>query len=350
MNIKPWLVFGLFFLCFSSFGASVTGKLSGDKLRWVNGHRNSSGEFLVSNSFDNPSGLPETSNWFPGTFAASANELILLSESGDEVSVPALLVGATYQLTRGYSAGGRPAIGTPCTIQSLSGQAMVADSSGAFCVASNSALYESATIPFSQYQPILKLNNSDLIKAFENKPTGTYSGTMTGTLRYGFYVNATGHALSYRNVPVTFSVQIRNIGSQLSKVIVLGNGHIQPTYNTYRHTASGKTAYRINAFGDFDTGVQFRFVGKDNDDYKLKSTDHPLAKKIPYTILCTDCQPDSLLVEDGVLRNPESWNRIEQSGSFISFNLDISYDNVNVKDVVDGHYQDTFTLMLEAIL
>ncbi|NNU14601.1 hypothetical protein HL669_23710 [Vibrio parahaemolyticus] len=348
MKIAPWPLIGLILFCNSALSATVTGKLSGERLQWLSGRGDD--HYLRSNAFDRPSGLPITSNWFPGTFATSTNKLIMTSDSGETVEVNAKLVGSTYVLAAGYAVGEVPPVGVTCPEQQLSGYATVLDDSGSFCVANKSIQYSSAVSPFSQFQPILKLERSALISAFRGKGTGTYTGVVTGTLRYGFYVNAAGSALSYRNIPVSFSVQIRNLGSQLSRVSVVGSGHITPQYNTYKHTASGLTGYKVTAYGSFETGVRFRFVGKAENDYTLKSTDSPLAKKIAYSIECAECTPNTLLVDEGILVAPETWSKVEQSGRSVYFDLKIRYDGIHADDVVDGRYQDSFTLMLEAIL
>ncbi|MDF4372517.1 hypothetical protein P3381_24700, partial [Vibrio parahaemolyticus] len=65
---------------------------------------------------------------------------------------------------------------------------------------------------------------------------------------------------------------------------------------------------------------------------------------------CNKCTPGTLLVEDGILQHPDSWIKIEETGKSVSFDLNISYQDVKAEDVVDGTYRDSFTLMLEVIL
>ncbi|HBC3459963.1 hypothetical protein ACEV8A_14125 [Vibrio parahaemolyticus] len=333
-----------------SFSAAVTGKISGDRLQWFSGNDN--GEFLVSTRFDRIGGLPRTAQWFPGTFSTSTSKtLTLTSETGEVISVPAVLAGTTYQLTGGFTEDTVPPVAPICSESILGAQTTVIDRGGNFCVASKSAKYKNAVEPFNQYQPILKLERSTLIKAFEGKPTGTYSGVISGILRYGFYVNATDSALTYRNIPVTFSVQLRHIGSYISNITVLGTGHIVPKYDTYNHTAEGGTGYKVTASGAFETGIRFRFTGKDDNDYTLKPMARiGSAKAVPYSVSCNKCTPGTLLVEDGILQHPDSWIKIEETGKSVSFDLNISYQDVKAEDVVDGTYRDSFTLMLEVIL
>lgn len=337
-------------LCSASFAATVTGKISGDELRWLSG-RGDDG-LLVSNAFDHVAGLPRTEHWVAGTFATSTETLILKSSSGGEVSVPAKLVGATYAIMGKFASADVPAAAPRCTESILAVQTTVINRDGPFCVAKKSARYDSALVPFNQYRPILKLDRTTLIDAFKGKPTGTYSGVVTGTLRYGFFVHGSG-ALSYRNIPVTFSVQLRNTGSRLSQVSILGNGHISPTYDTYKHIAKGMTGYKVTAYGAFEAGLRFRFVGKDADDYTLKlelTSDTRTALPIPYSMACDRCTPRSQLVDDGHLKVPGSWVEVRGTGESITFDLVISYRDVKAEDVTEGVYRDSFTLMLEAIL
>ncbi|EHK2924755.1 hypothetical protein J7Y46_004644 [Vibrio parahaemolyticus] len=347
MKTTLGLLCGALLFCPLLQAATVTGKIAGEELRWLSGH--SEGDVLVSNSFDHATGLPPTDKWIPGTFAHSTKLLTLTSESGSKVRVPAELVGATYLAAGGFTPDTVP-MGAPiCADAILATQTTVVSRDSSFCIAENSARYSAAQTPFAQYRPILKLDQSALIKAFEDKPSGTYTGAVSGTLRYGFYVPVSS-ALSYRNIPVTFSVQLRHVASRLSRLSVLGTGLITPKYNTYRHTAQGSTGYKITANGAFETGIRFRFVSKAANDYSLKAVSAPLATALPYNISCAQCLPDTTLVENGVLRNPEQWIRVEQSGSSVSFDLNIFYDEVSANDVVNARYQDSFTLMLEAIL
>lgn len=338
-------------LCSASFAATVTGRISGDELRWLSG-RGDDG-LLVSNAFDHVAGLPRTEHWVPGTFAMSTETLILKSSSGGEVSVPAQLVGATYAIMGKFASVAVPTAAPRCAESILAVQTTVINRDGSFCVAKKSARYDGdAMVPFNQYQPILKLDRTTLIEAFKGKPTGTYSGVVTGTLRYGFFVPGSG-ALSYRNIPVTFSVQLRNIGSRLSQVSILGSGHISPTYDTYKHIAKGMTGYKVTAYGAFETGLRFRFVGKDADDYTLKPELTPRSRSalpIPYSMDCDRCATRSQLVDDGHLKVLDSWVEVRGAGESITFDLAISYRDVKAEDVTKGVYRDSFTLMLEAIL
>ncbi|MDN4712552.1 hypothetical protein QYZ44_28045 [Vibrio parahaemolyticus] len=61
-------------------------------MQWFSGSDN--GEFLVSTQFDRIGGLPRTTQWFPGTFSTSTSKtLTLTSETGEVISVPAVLAG-----------------------------------------------------------------------------------------------------------------------------------------------------------------------------------------------------------------------------------------------------------------
>lgn len=351
MKTRFWVLMSLLLLAScKGHAATVTGRLEDGRMHWLSGRGN--GEYLLSNAFDRPSGLPLTLKWVPGTFAMSAKRLTLTSETGELVTVDAQLVGATYLAAPGFSPEAAPAAAPYCREREevLATQTRVLNSDGDFCIASKMGVYSTPTKPFQQYQPILKLTLDELVDKLKDKPTGTYTGVISGTLRYGFYVTASS-ALSYRNIPVSFTVQIRNVASHLSSLTVLGNGHISPKYNTYKHTAGGGAGYKITARGDFETGIRFRFIGKPDDDYTLKPVGHPLAATIPYSVDCSGCLPDTKLVDSGALLYPEQWSRVEQSGNSVTFDLRITYRDVQAEDIVDkARYQDSFTLMLEAIL
>ncbi|MGF1873325.1 hypothetical protein [Photobacterium indicum] len=347
------IILGLLFLVFtvSANAAAISARLTGDRLQVMNGRTD--GEYFIPSNFDTPVGLLKTERWVPGAFSSSLSTLTLTSTGGDVVSVPARLAGATYLQSTSFIKEGVPTVaGAPVCGETISaGQVTVRDTNNVgFCIADSSFRLKTAVKPFSKYQSILKLNKADLISAFSSKPAGIYSGTVSGILRYGFYVNASGNALTYRNIPVTFSMQIQYVSNYLHSVTVLGTGHISPEYDTYQHTAKGHTGYKITANGYFDTGLRFKFTSKGDNDYTLKPSKGPATPPIPYSIECDGCASGGLLVDKGTLVNPGAWSRVEKTGRSIPFKLNIFYDNVSVNDVEESIYRDNFTLMLEVIL
>ncbi|XEV15049.1 hypothetical protein ACBZ90_17850 (plasmid) [Vibrio alginolyticus] len=101
------LTCGALLFCPALLAATVTGKITGEELRWLSGHSDSG--MLASNTFDHAAGLPPTDRWVPGTFAHSTPLLTLTSESGDKVRVPAQLVGATYVASGSFTPEPAPA-------------------------------------------------------------------------------------------------------------------------------------------------------------------------------------------------------------------------------------------------
>lgn len=356
MKITIGLILLLFFTLPVN-AAAVSAKLTGERLKVINGRAD--GEYLIPNSFDTPVSLLNTNSWIPGTFSSSLSTLTLTSATGEVVSVPARLAGASYLQAAPFDSVTPPRVNAPICGETIpAGLVTVLDTSNVgFCIANKGFKFKSGTSipPFTKYRPILKVNKNALISAFSSKPSGIYSGTVSGVLRYGFRYDGTTSSVSYpptyRNIPVTFSVQIQYVPNYISSVTVTGTGHISPEYDTYQHTAKGRTGYKITAKGSFESGIRFKFTTKDNNDYTLKPSTKTEAPTIPYSIKCDGCVSGGLLVDKGTVVNPEVWSRIEKKGSSIPFKLNVFYENVSVDDVVDGViYRDNFMLMLEVIL
>lgn len=347
--IKCIYVSIILFCSTSVFSASISAKLVGDKFQIINGR--SDGKFITPNFFDEGFGILKTKKWVPGTFASSQDSLILTSKDGNTVTLPAILTGVTYLQLNSYTteaiSGG---FGVANCSRFIKARETTVSNEGhpGFCIANESFILKVPSKPFEKYKPILSLEKNNVINAFKSKPSGVYSGTISGVMRYGFIVNAEGNALTYRNIPVTFSLQIQYESNVINNITVLGNGHISPQYNTLAHTAKGSTGYKITANGYFDEGIRFRFVTKNSDDYTLKSVTGGV-KDIPYSIECLGCA-NTLLIDKGNEVNPKTWNEVKGIGNSIPFNLKIFYDDVSVNDVNEDIYRDNFTLMLEPIL
>ncbi|TOO83618.1 hypothetical protein CGH29_19315, partial [Vibrio parahaemolyticus] len=58
------LMCGALLFCPALLAATVTGKITGEELRWLSGHSDSG--MLASNTFDHAAGLPPTDRWVPG--------------------------------------------------------------------------------------------------------------------------------------------------------------------------------------------------------------------------------------------------------------------------------------------
>lgn len=346
------IIIALVIVIFSSWtnAASVSIQLQNEKINILNGR--SDGEYIIPNSFETPTGLLKTNKWVPGTFAATTDKLVLTSMNGmgEKVVIPAKLAGAIYSQSTSFSKVDISSIsGVPFCRYVNPNSSVTVLGDGEFCLSNSAFELKIATRPFQKFKPILKINKSDIISAFSGAvPEGVYTGMISGTMRYGFYANVSNGALTYRNIPVNYSVSIDVKKDMITKLNVLGTGYITPKYNTSSRTADGHTGYKISLLGSFNSGIRFKFVSKDLDDYTLKPSKTMRTGDIPYSINCNGCSSISRLVTQGKEEYPNKWHEVDGKGTSIHFDLDIFYENISVDDVESDTYQDNFILMFEA--
>ncbi|MBW8182324.1 hypothetical protein [Shewanella nanhaiensis] len=342
----------LLLLCLLSLNAhafTMSGKLVGEELTWYNA-RDVAGDAVVPNYWFKPMRLPETKRWVPGTYTTPSQFQIQLSSGSDTVSVPLKLTGVRYHPLKGYEKSPYSDTYPTCSRTDL-GQFILVRSGGQgdFCIANSSIHYQEASPPFNKYQPSFELDKTRLIAALNGKPKGIYSGTVTAVFSYGFFAETSETVKTYRNIPMTFSIQINYSPSTIKRINVLGNGHITPEYDTYKHTVSGTTGFKISALGSFQNGLKFKLINKDANDYTLKP-DRGGSTYIPYNISCQGCSSAPELVIDGSVVN-EGKGQIEAPNStMIPFMLKVGFKDVSVNDVEDKRYNDHFTVMFEVLL
>lgn len=341
----------LLLLCLISLNAhafTINGKLTGEKLDWFNA--SSDGEFITPNYWFKPSGLPKTTGWVPGTFTSMTELHVELSSGNNHVSVPLTLSGVSYQTNPKWESSWYSDIYPSCNETKLSSIAMVKRTSGSgYCIADSLLNYQQPETPFTALQPIIKLNKAVLISQLKGKGKGVYSGTINAVVSYGFFVKGSQTLKTYRNIPITFSIQIEYNPSVIKRINVLGNGHITPQYDTKAHTVSGVTGFKVSAFGYFENGLTFQLINKKNQDYSLKPVNSG-STSIPYSITCKGCSSGSELVSKGKIVHDGKAEITSPGSTLIPFTLGVSYDNISVKDVEETSYSDHFTVMFEVML
>ncbi|AQS37085.1 hypothetical protein Sps_01925 [Shewanella psychrophila] len=327
---------------------TINGKLTGDKLEWANASND--GEFIRPNYWFTPARLPETTKWVPGTYTTPTDMNIELSSGSDHVSMPIKMSGVKYQVSGQFTQTPYADSYLVCDQSTIAGTSTVLSTSGSgFCIANQSINFDNPTVPFKRYQPIISLDKGELIERMKGKPKGIYSGTVTAVISYGFKANISEAVKTYRNIPITFSMQIAYNPSVISRINVLGNGHITPEYDTCKHTVSGTTGFKISALGYFQNGLKFKLISKDANDYTLKP-DMGGSTSIPYSITCQGCSSSPELVNNGSLVD-EGIGQIDAPGaSIIPFMLNVGFEDVSVKDVEEKRYNDHFTVMFEVLL
>ncbi|ABV88026.1 hypothetical protein [Shewanella pealeana] len=327
---------------------TINGTLTGDKLEWANA--SSDGAYIRPNYWFTPTRLPETTMWVPGTYTSPTQMNIELSSGAEHVSMPIKLTGVKYQLGGQFSQSPYADIYPACERSTIAATSTVMSTShNGFCIANKSIQFDSPTTPFKRYQPVIRFDKTELIRRLKGKGKGIYSGTVTGVISYGFKANISEAVKTYRNIPITFSMQIAYNPSVISRINVLGNGHMTPKYDTYKHTVSGHTGFKVSVLGQFQNGLKFRLINKDADDYSLKP-DSGGATEIPYSISCQGCSSQSELVADGQVVEKGQAQIDAPGASMIPFMLNVGYENVSVNDVEEQRYSDNFTLMFEVLL
>ncbi|PKG40495.1 hypothetical protein [Psychromonas sp. Urea-02u-13] len=341
----------LLLLCLLSLNAhafTINGKLTGEKLDWFNA--SSDGQYLTPNYWFKPGNLPKTTAWVPGTFTSMTDLYIELSSGNEHVSVPLTLSGVNYQTNPIWESSWYSDIYPSCNETKLSSIATVKRTAGhGYCIADSRLNYQQPETPFTALQPIIKLDKAVLIAQLKGKSKGVYSGTVSAIASYGFFVDASQTVKTYRNIPITFSVQIEYNPSVIKRINVLGTGHIVPKYDTKAHTVSGQTGFKVSALGYFENGLTFRLINKKTNDYTLKPVNSG-STSIPYSITCKGCSSGSQLVSKGKLVDDGKAEITSPDSTLIPFTLGVNYDNISVKDVEESSYADHFTVMFEVTL
>ena len=338
----------LVLLSLNTHAFTINGKLVGEKLEWYNASND--GEFITPNYWFKAPRLPETEKWIPGTFTSPTDLSIELSSGSEHVAVPLTLSGVNYQPNAGWENDFYSDIYPICDETILSREISVKRLSGSgFCIADNFIRYTFPVEPIISVQPIIKLDKSVLIAGLKGKPKGVYSGTVSAVISYGFFAEGSETVKTYRNIPITFSVQIKYQPSVIKRINVLGTGHIVPNYNTATKTVSGMTGFKISALGYFENGLIFSLINKEPDDYTLKPVGGG-STTIPYSIVCKGCSSGSELVSKGKVVQDGKAEITSPGSTLIPFTLGVGYDNISEKDVEEKTYDDNFTIMFEVML
>lgn len=341
-----WKFFFLAVLSLTTYSANaftLNGKVTNGKVTWDN-LVVSQGQNSLS-TWTPQSGLRTTTKWRPGFLAAPQPlSSITLSGSGEIVSFPLEIIGIEYNV------GSNPLDSTiatppvmPCDVNSVSGNTI-------HLVGQWDCSYEklinngASKTPFFFLRPLFNINSGDVIEAFKGKADGSYSGTIPFTLRY-FYYSDSG-ALTYRDIPQSFSIQLYHKPSYISTLTLFGNGVIPPVYDTVAKTVSGKTSYDVKATGYFERGMRMLL---DNRNYVL--TSQTVDKVIPYSIKCIGAPcSDNLLVSAGTLQKDVILLNSVGDRTAIDFKLEFTYENISATSVDTARYSDNFTVLFEVEL
>lgn len=328
-----------------SFAFTVNGTFKGHELKWSNAIPASGTSGFVLTDWTPISGIPTTTEWIPGNFISIPSSNVTLSGPGGSVVMPISLKGVEYNWSSASATIGDNtlSVGTICNVDSVGGSiAAVADDTGSPCVSGSTISYNNSIAPFYFVRPIFDFNVATFDDLFKGKEVGVYTGTISTTIRY--YYRATGGALSYFVIPQSLAFVIDYQPAILTEIEVNGDGVITPIYDSSAATVSGITHFDMIAKGVFTNGLKLSF----DTGHSYSLYDDEKVTSIPYSIVCSACQ-DTQIVRDGVYQLGSSETVIPFAGktNSISFRFDISFSNVDGKDLVDGNYSDTFIVFFE---
>ncbi|MFA0510949.1 MULTISPECIES: hypothetical protein [unclassified Vibrio] len=348
----------------SSHAADVYGTITANNsVVWNNAAPNSYfGSEAISPSAWTIAQEQPTAEWYPATMDNQpVNNVSFVNHStGESFNTSLELLGVEYNLgssasyftSKDYGSNVGMGVANECAATNISGSSAKVGQESTLCVSRMGYTATSRIEPFKFYRPAFSLPNisNDVFAA----PVG--SGTFTASINLSptyFFTSQTG-TMTYTRVPETLIITIDYQAAILESLTVLGDGNIEPQYDTATKRISGTTRYDVSLLGTLPTGVIMTF-SPTSGDYELTNIDNSL-EKIPYTITCAiGCEsPDKVIVQDGVLNTasfPDS-EVITVNGEG-SNKVDVAYDvsfDVDGNALSSGNYQGSFNVVYEVNL
>ncbi|MEZ9043135.1 MULTISPECIES: hypothetical protein [unclassified Vibrio] len=348
----------------SSHAADVYGTITANNsVVWNNAAPNSYfGSEAISPSAWTIAQEQPTAEWYPATMDNQpVNNVSFVNHStGESFNTSLELLGVEYNLgssasyftSKDYGSNVGMGVANECAATNISGSSAKVGQESTLCVSRMGYTATSRIEPFKFYRPAFALPNisNDVFAA----PVG--SGTFTASINLSptyFFTSQTG-TMTYTRVPETLIITIDYQAAILESLTVLGDGNIEPQYDTATKRISGTTRYDVSLLGTLPTGVIMTF-SPTSGDYELTNIDNSL-DKIPYTITCAiGCEsPDKVIVQDGVLNTasfPDS-EVITVNGEG-SNKVDVAYDvsfDVDGNALSSGNYQGSFNVVYEVNL
>ena len=355
-------------LLFTAFGSSHAAEVYGtitanNPVVWNNAAANSYfGSHAISPSAWTIAQEQPTAEWYPATMDNQpSNTVSFVNHStGESFTTTLELLGVEYNLgssasyftSKDYGANVGMGVANECAVANISGSSAKVGQESTLCVSRMGYTATSRIEPFKFYRPAFSL--PDISNDVFSAPVG--SGTYTASINLSptyFFTSQTG-TMTYTRVPETLIITVDYQAAILESLMVLGDGNIEPQYDTVTKRISGTTRYDVSLSGTLPTGVIMTF-SPTSGDYELINIDNSL-EKIPYTITCAiGCEsPDKVIVQDGVLNTasfPDS-EVITVNGEG-SNKVDVAYDvsfDVDGNALSSGNYQGSFNVVYEVNL
>lgn len=346
MTIRTFIWVSFFSLLMSMQASAFTlnGKIQGGVLRWDNAMPSITGIDQTLTSWEPVFGLQHTKSWRPGAFISNGGISVPVSGPSSLITLPIYLVGVEYN-----TGSANPTIseGIGNGISNVCGETTVTSGNSfllrrrEYCVAPFSLDMPDSGQPFYFIRPIFIGRSENIVSKFSGKEEGIFTGSLPVIIYYE-YLSANG-TTTYRALPQILQIQIEHKPSFLTSVDVLGNGIMPPIYDQLTHKVSATTTFAIQANGYFGNGLTMSFQQR---SYELVGPTN-----IPYSIVCDGACSQTNIVTAGVLNhNSVVVSTSDSNKTTINFNLNVSYDNIDITEVETGTYSDNFIVMFEVNL
>lgn len=331
----------LFFVFWSSISSAATiskAIFDGTTLRWSSAYSIRADDHLVPSHWDIPGNTIPTSEWLPGGFFSPPPTTINLVGPGGVINVDIDLKGIQYNVGSANPTNGTvPGNICPDTF-GAGGEFTVGGADQ--CYYDNSLVNDKITQPYSFIRPIFHIDPVDLESQLEGKDSGIYRGTVIWSNFYDYIFDSSGvytRQINSHHLVIEIDYQ----GAVITDVQLVGDGIMDTIYNT-QNQVSGSTQFRGSVSGRIPSGVRL----------SLKDTTGPYelinsgaTSLIPYTVSCLGCSDSNLVVDGVVIEDQTTVN--SSDGTFASFSLQVSFTDVDLSNLEEGNYSDSFSLIFE---
>ncbi|WP_146490935.1 hypothetical protein [Vibrio sp. T20] len=348
----------------SSFAAEIYGTITANNpVVWNNAATNSYfGSGAISPSAWTIAQEQTTAEWYPASIDnQSVNIVSFVNHStGDSFTTNLELLGiefnlgssANYFTQKDYGSNVGAGVANECVSSTTSGATAKLIQESTLCVSRTGYVAASRVEPFKFYRPVFSMPDISTDISSASLSSGTYTASINLSPTY-FFTSQTG-TMTYTRIPETLLITIDYQAAILESLTVLGNGIIEPQYDTAVKRISGSTQYDVILVGTLPNGVMMTF-SPTSGDYELTNTENSL-EKIPYTISCTvGCtSADKVIVQDGIL-NTASFPDSEvitvngEGSNQVNVTYDISFD-IDGNAISSGNYQGSFNVVYEVNL
>ncbi|MEZ9796915.1 hypothetical protein AB4279_07790 [Vibrio cyclitrophicus] len=287
-----------------------------------------------------PPTLKTADSWVAATFSsAPPTSITLVGGFGSKSPpIPVSIFGVQYNTGGVKFTESSSGFGGGCSFDAAALPIVIVE--GTSCVSSIRLNSTVNTTPFVYFRPVFKIDERDIVSALKGLPEGKYSASVPINIRF-YYEN---HGImTYRNIPemVKFSFDYQPI--QLDNITVIGDGIMDPVYNTITKRITSRTSFDITANGYFNDGIVLTMP---TQKYELVNSVPGSGFTIPYNINCSQCAKSNLVDNGKLLNSTTTIAAGTGAQTSIDFSLNFEYD-IDGSSAVSGDYFDEVLIMVE---